>query len=55
MVTRPMWKEMMSVKTMMETYVRKHQTTQTSTSDNLWAQIAVLSVDWLSPFNSYGI
>jgi hypothetical protein len=27
MATRPMWKEMMSVKTMMEIYARKHRTT----------------------------
>jgi hypothetical protein len=35
MATSTMWKKMMSVKTMMETYARKHQTTQTSASDNL--------------------
>jgi hypothetical protein len=35
MATRMMLKEMMSVKTMMETYARKHRTTQTFASDNL--------------------
>jgi hypothetical protein len=42
---RPMSKEMMSVKTMTEMYARKPRTTQTSASDNLWAEIAVPSVD----------